>query len=220
MSLHQTGFQEVLALAELMGQCRAKLLLIGVQPVELDDFGGSLREAVKAQIEPALDIALRTSPASVSSRKHAPIRTTCHPSRTANSPCPPTNPADPMPPRPAAPRRTLPAAIRRRARMCVGVPMQVREAGGFGFGHLRLRRRGAAHRHAPGGRAGARYLGAGVHRRGARGDRRGARAAGLRCAAGTRCSHVRPAFRAPVRRPDRREPELPSFCDPPRRRTE
>ena len=59
MSLHQTGFQEVLALAELMGQCPRELLLIGVQPVELDDFGGSLREAVKAQIEPALDIALR-----------------------------------------------------------------------------------------------------------------------------------------------------------------
>jgi hydrogenase maturation protease len=58
MSLHQTGFQEVLALAELMGQCPRELLLIGVQPVELDDFGGSLRDAVKGQIEPAIDIAL------------------------------------------------------------------------------------------------------------------------------------------------------------------
>jgi hydrogenase maturation protease len=58
LSLHQTGFQEVLALAELMGQYPHDLLLIGVQPVELDDFGGSLREPVKAQIEPALDIAL------------------------------------------------------------------------------------------------------------------------------------------------------------------
>jgi len=58
MSLHQTGFQEVLALAELMGQCPRELLLIGVQPVELEDFGGSLRDPVKAQIGPAIAIAL------------------------------------------------------------------------------------------------------------------------------------------------------------------
>ena len=58
MSLHQTGFQEVLALAELMGDYPGHLLLIGVQPVELDDFGGSLRPAVKACLEPALACAL------------------------------------------------------------------------------------------------------------------------------------------------------------------
>ena len=58
MSLHQTGFQEVLALAELMGDYPRHLLLIGVQPVELDDFGGSLRPAVKACMEPALACAL------------------------------------------------------------------------------------------------------------------------------------------------------------------
>jgi len=58
MSLHQTGFQEVLALAKLLGGCPEHLLLIGVQPVELEDFGGSLRPAVKAQIEPAIEMAL------------------------------------------------------------------------------------------------------------------------------------------------------------------
>jgi hydrogenase maturation protease len=58
MSLHQTGFQEVLAIAELMGDYPEKLLLIGVQPVELDDFGGSLRPEVKAQIAPAIAAAL------------------------------------------------------------------------------------------------------------------------------------------------------------------
>ena len=58
MSLHQTGFQEVLALADLMGDYPRHLLLIGVQPVELDDFGGSLRPAVKACLEPALACAL------------------------------------------------------------------------------------------------------------------------------------------------------------------
>lgn len=58
MSLHQTGFQEVLALADLLGEYPQHLLLIGVQPVELDDFGGSLRPLVKARIEPAIALAL------------------------------------------------------------------------------------------------------------------------------------------------------------------
>lgn len=58
VSLHQTGFQEVLAMAEMLGDYPAHLLLIGVQPVELEDYGGSLRPQVKAQIEPAIDHAL------------------------------------------------------------------------------------------------------------------------------------------------------------------
>ncbi len=58
LSLHQTGFQEVLSMAEMLGQCPSHIVLIGVQPVELDDYGGSLRPAVKAQIAPAIDIAL------------------------------------------------------------------------------------------------------------------------------------------------------------------
>ncbi|MGV6817384.1 MAG: HyaD/HybD family hydrogenase maturation endopeptidase [Thiotrichales bacterium] len=58
MSLHQTGFQEVLATSELLGDYPEKLLLIGVQPVALEDFGGSLRPAVKAQIQPAIEEAL------------------------------------------------------------------------------------------------------------------------------------------------------------------
>jgi len=57
MSLHQTGFQEVLALTDLLGESPAHLVLIGVQPVELDDFGGSLRPAVKACIAPAIALA-------------------------------------------------------------------------------------------------------------------------------------------------------------------
>lgn len=58
MSLHQTGFQEVLAMAEMLGDYPGHLLLIGVQPVELEDYGGSLRPEVRAQIAPAIDIAL------------------------------------------------------------------------------------------------------------------------------------------------------------------
>ncbi len=58
MSLHQTGFQEVLAMAQMLGRYPQHLLLIGVQPEELDDYGGSLRPQVKAQIQPAIDMAL------------------------------------------------------------------------------------------------------------------------------------------------------------------
>ncbi len=58
ISLHQTGFQEVLAMAEMLGDYPENIFLIGVQPVELDDFGGSLRDEVKAQIAPSIDVAL------------------------------------------------------------------------------------------------------------------------------------------------------------------
>ena len=59
MSLHQTGFQEVLMTAELLGGKRRQLALVGVQPHTLEDFGGSLTELVKAQIEPAITAGLR-----------------------------------------------------------------------------------------------------------------------------------------------------------------
>lgn len=58
MSLHQTGFQDVIATAQLMGYCPDTLLLIGCQPEELEDYGGGLRDVTAAQIAPAIDIAL------------------------------------------------------------------------------------------------------------------------------------------------------------------
>jgi hydrogenase maturation protease len=58
MSLHQTGFQEVLSTSKLLGDYPEKILLIGVQPTVLEDFGGSLSLEVKAQIEPALQVAV------------------------------------------------------------------------------------------------------------------------------------------------------------------
>lgn len=58
MSLHQTGFQDVIATAQLMGYCPETLLLIGCQPEELEDYGGGLRDVVAAQIEPAIKVAL------------------------------------------------------------------------------------------------------------------------------------------------------------------
>ena len=58
MSLHQTGFQEVIACASLAGRMPESMVLIGVQPEQLEDFGGSLRDIVKAQIPRALEMAL------------------------------------------------------------------------------------------------------------------------------------------------------------------
>ncbi|MFW6380369.1 MAG: HyaD/HybD family hydrogenase maturation endopeptidase [Halorhodospira sp.] len=53
MSLHQAGMQEVLAGAELLGRAPEHLFLVGVQPAVLDDYGGSLSEPVRGQLEPA-----------------------------------------------------------------------------------------------------------------------------------------------------------------------
>jgi hydrogenase maturation protease len=49
---------DVLACVELMGKAPRHITLVGVQPVELEDYGGSLTAPVRAQIEPALAIAV------------------------------------------------------------------------------------------------------------------------------------------------------------------
>jgi hydrogenase maturation protease len=36
-------------MAEMMGEAPSQLLLVGVQPEEIEDFGGSLRASVKAR---------------------------------------------------------------------------------------------------------------------------------------------------------------------------
>lgn len=59
MSLHQTGFQEVLSAADLLGHYPEKLALIGCQPVDLEDWGGPLTGPVKAVIPEALRIAVQ-----------------------------------------------------------------------------------------------------------------------------------------------------------------
>ena len=60
MSLHQTGFQEVLSLAQLTGRYPQDVLLIGCQPEELEDYGGSLRPVVKLAMQEALQLAVHT----------------------------------------------------------------------------------------------------------------------------------------------------------------
>ena len=57
LSPHQTGFNDVLALAQLNGRAPETIVAIGVQPVELADFGGSLTEAVRARIPEAVALA-------------------------------------------------------------------------------------------------------------------------------------------------------------------
>lgn len=57
MSLHQAGLNDVIACARLLGGAAQHQLLIGVQPVELEDYGGSLRPAVRNRVPEALDHA-------------------------------------------------------------------------------------------------------------------------------------------------------------------
>lgn len=58
VSMHQAGFQEVLASAALSGQYPRRLALVGVQPDTLDDYGGSLRPCVRARIPEAVALAV------------------------------------------------------------------------------------------------------------------------------------------------------------------
>ncbi|MFM2282185.1 MAG: hydrogenase expression/formation protein HupD [Pseudomonadota bacterium] len=58
MSLHQTGFQEVLSAADLMGHYPERLALIGCQPLDLEDWGGPLTEPVKAVLPAAVEAAV------------------------------------------------------------------------------------------------------------------------------------------------------------------
>lgn len=59
LSPHQLGFNDVLALAQLNGRAPETVVAIGVQPVELGDFGGSLRPAVRDRIPEAVALAER-----------------------------------------------------------------------------------------------------------------------------------------------------------------
>ena len=53
VSLHQTGFQEILGLLTLRGRVPSRIVLVGVQPERLDDYGGGLTATISAQIAPA-----------------------------------------------------------------------------------------------------------------------------------------------------------------------
>ena len=57
VSMHQAGFQEVLASATLKDSLPAELALVGVQPELLDDYGGSLTDGVRGRIDEAVEVA-------------------------------------------------------------------------------------------------------------------------------------------------------------------
>jgi len=72
MSLHQTGFQEVLSASDLMGHYPERIVLIGCQPADLETWGGSLSDPVRSVIPDALSRAarvLRTWGAAVTERQ-------------------------------------------------------------------------------------------------------------------------------------------------------
>jgi hydrogenase maturation protease len=58
MSLHQAGMNDVLATLEMLGHRPAAFSLVGIQPVELADYGGSLTPKVREQLHRALDLGL------------------------------------------------------------------------------------------------------------------------------------------------------------------
>jgi hydrogenase maturation protease len=57
LSPHQSGFNDVLALAQLHGRAPQSIVAIGVQPAVLDDFGGSLSPSVRARLGEAVEQA-------------------------------------------------------------------------------------------------------------------------------------------------------------------
>lgn len=61
MSLHQTGFQEVLSAAELLGNgFPQEMQLIGVQAQDMEDWGGPVTPVVRSKMDTVLEMALET----------------------------------------------------------------------------------------------------------------------------------------------------------------
>jgi hydrogenase maturation protease len=58
MSIHQVGVNDILASLELLGHKPAHFTVVGVRPVELADYGGSLTAAVQARVPEALELGI------------------------------------------------------------------------------------------------------------------------------------------------------------------
>jgi hydrogenase maturation protease len=58
MSIHQAGMNDVLAMLDMLGHRPQAFTVIGVQPVELADYGGSLTPRVHALLPQALALGL------------------------------------------------------------------------------------------------------------------------------------------------------------------
>ncbi|MFN7552798.1 MAG: HyaD/HybD family hydrogenase maturation endopeptidase [Pseudomonadota bacterium] len=57
MSLHQAGVADVLACAELLGRKPVALTVVGAQPLDLEDYGGSLTPPLRALVPEAVERA-------------------------------------------------------------------------------------------------------------------------------------------------------------------
>jgi hydrogenase maturation protease len=58
MSLHQVGVNDIFASLELLGHEPEHVTVVGIKPVQLADYGGSLTEQVRAQIPAALALGI------------------------------------------------------------------------------------------------------------------------------------------------------------------
>ena len=58
MSLHQVGVNDIFASLELLGHKPERLTVVGIKPVQLADYGGSLTDEVRAQIPAALELGI------------------------------------------------------------------------------------------------------------------------------------------------------------------
>jgi len=58
MSLHQVGVNDIFASLELLGHKPEHVTVVGIKPVQLADYGGSLTEQVRAQIPAALELGI------------------------------------------------------------------------------------------------------------------------------------------------------------------
>jgi hydrogenase maturation protease len=59
MSLHQAGMNDILASLDLLGHRPERFTVLGIKPVMLADYGGSLTEPVQAQLLVALELGLK-----------------------------------------------------------------------------------------------------------------------------------------------------------------
>jgi hydrogenase maturation protease len=58
MSLHQVGMNDILASLDLLGYTPEHLTVVGIKPVELADYGGSLTAEVRAKVPEALQLGI------------------------------------------------------------------------------------------------------------------------------------------------------------------
>ena len=59
MSLHQVGVNDIFASLELLGHKPEHVTVVGIRPVLLADYGGSLTEPVRAQMPAALALGIQ-----------------------------------------------------------------------------------------------------------------------------------------------------------------